>query len=142
MEKHTSAGCYILRLLANNTFELLIMFRQWKDGRSAYVIPKGHIEEGETMEQAALREVYEETGYKNVQILTYVGSRTYIPEKMPDIEKTDHYYLAFLENDEKDKGEKKFTLEWKELDAAFNTLAWENSPEILKKIKSYITLHL
>ncbi len=41
---------------------LLILMRNSKDGVWTY--PKGHVEEGETPHKAALREVFEETGYK------------------------------------------------------------------------------
>ena len=34
------------------------------EGKIAWTFPKGHLEEGETAEEAALREVEEETGYQ------------------------------------------------------------------------------
>lgn len=37
-------------------------------------IPKGKIEEGQTPEETALREVYEETGYKHLRILQFLGN--------------------------------------------------------------------
>ncbi len=139
MEKHTSSGCYLIRLTSSGTHELLILHRKFDNGREAYVIPKGHVEGEETLEEAAIREVYEETGYKNIHFLTYLGSRTYTPENMPEIEKTDNYYLATLTDDVKDSGESHFELIWKGLDEAFNMLTWENQPETLDKIKAYLT---
>ncbi|MEW5951014.1 MAG: NUDIX domain-containing protein [Elusimicrobiota bacterium] len=41
---------------------LLTLMRNLKDGVWTY--PKGHVEKGETPQEAALREVFEETGYK------------------------------------------------------------------------------
>ncbi len=38
-----------------------------------YVLPKGHVEPGETLEQAALREAREETGYHNLRVLAQLG---------------------------------------------------------------------
>ena len=42
---------------------LLVQVKSMK-GRKIWTFPKGHIEQGETPRQAALREVLEETGYK------------------------------------------------------------------------------
>ncbi len=138
MEFHTSSGCYLVRTTGNDLYELLILYRKWNNGREAYVIPKGHVEGEETLEEAATREVFEETGYKNLHFLTYLGSRTYTPENMPEIEKTDNYFLAELPDDTKDIGESHFELIWKELDEAFTMLTWENQPETLAKIKAYL----
>lgn len=45
--------------------ELLLMIRvQNLEGHEMWTFPKGHIEAGETAEQAAVREVEEETGYR------------------------------------------------------------------------------
>ena len=42
---------------------LLVQVKNLK-GKKVWTFPKGHIEQGETPRQAALREVLEETGYK------------------------------------------------------------------------------
>jgi len=39
-----------------------------------YVLPKGHVETGETLEQTAVRETQEETGYAHVRTLTNLGT--------------------------------------------------------------------
>ena len=38
-----------------------------------YGLPKGHVEPGETLEQAALRETREETGFTNLRVLAPLG---------------------------------------------------------------------
>ncbi|MDD5551899.1 MAG: transcription antitermination factor NusB [Candidatus Pacebacteria bacterium] len=49
---------------------VLDVFNHW-------TFPKGHIEKGEKLEEAALREVKEETGLKNLKIIKNLGERTY-----------------------------------------------------------------
>lgn len=41
---------------------------------NSWSLPKGHLEEGEDAEQAAVREIYEETGIQDVRIIEELGS--------------------------------------------------------------------
>lgn len=44
-----------------------------QDAKDRWTIPKGHIEEGETAQQTARREIGEEAGLKQVDILGWLG---------------------------------------------------------------------
>ncbi len=44
-----------------------------QDAKDRWTIPKGHIEEGETAQQTARREIGEEAGLKEVDILGWLG---------------------------------------------------------------------
>ena len=60
---------------------------------AVWVLPKGTVENGETHEQTALREVHEETGVK-ATIIEYLGKSEYtfnIPHDI--VEKEVHWYL-------------------------------------------------
>jgi len=61
------AGC----ILQQNGKYLLVQERQQKV-YGLWNLPAGHVDEGETIEQAAVREVMEETGYK-VNLLEKIG---------------------------------------------------------------------
>ena len=50
-------------LVTNDKNELLIMFRRGK-----WDLPKGKLDEGETIEACALREVREETGIEHLEL--------------------------------------------------------------------------
>ncbi|MEN9737827.1 MAG: hypothetical protein RJA26_1060, partial [Actinomycetota bacterium] len=64
-----------------------------RSGRIDWCVPKGHLEGEETREQAAVREVYEETGLE-VEILGELGSINYEFSAGPKlIAKTVHHYL-------------------------------------------------
>jgi 8-oxo-dGTP pyrophosphatase MutT (NUDIX family) len=51
-------------LVKNETEEVLLIFRRGK-----WDLPKGKLDKGETLEQCAVREVEEETGLRNVNLL-------------------------------------------------------------------------
>ena len=99
-KKAVSAGAIILREVDG---ELKIALAQHKRKFKAWVIPKGHVEAGETIEQAALREIHEEAGLKNVQLIKYLGSllRESVKGNGDTIQKTIHYYLAYALDGEK-----------------------------------------
>jgi len=51
-----------------------------REARGDWTFPKGKLDEGETFEQAALREVAEETGM-NCHVLRFVGTTNYTHRK-------------------------------------------------------------
>ncbi|MGQ4597864.1 NUDIX domain-containing protein [Nocardia sp. R6R-6] len=62
-------------------------------GRLLWSLPKGHIEEGETAEQTAVREVAEETGINGV-VVAEIGSIDYwFVTDGRRVHKTVHHYL-------------------------------------------------
>ena len=63
----THAGGVVFRQSANGLEYLLIRARKPPD---AWVFPKGHIEEGETSERAAVREVLEEAGVRAAVVIS------------------------------------------------------------------------
>lgn len=62
---------------------------------SVFNQPAGHVETGETLIQAAVRETLEETGYE-VEIQSLLGIYTYTPPMFPD---RTYYRFCFLAKD-------------------------------------------
>ena len=54
--------------------------------------PAGHVEQGETLEQAAIREALEETGW-DVALTAFLGLYVYTPPHKPDV---TYYRACFL----------------------------------------------
>jgi 8-oxo-dGTP pyrophosphatase MutT (NUDIX family) len=91
----TSAGAIVLAEIDNRI--KMALAREPEHGDNAWVIPKGHVEAGETLEETALREVSEEIGLTKVQLIKYLGTiiRQSVEDSGEVVKKTIHLYLAF-----------------------------------------------
>lgn len=67
--REPTAGGIVFRHGKNDQVEILLI----QDAKDRWTIPKGHIEEGETAQQTAKREIGEEAGLKNVDVLGWLG---------------------------------------------------------------------
>lgn len=67
--REPTAGGVIFRHNAKKEVEILLI----QDAKNRWTIPKGHIEEGETAKQTAEREIREETGLQQMEVLSWLG---------------------------------------------------------------------
>jgi diadenosine hexaphosphate hydrolase (ATP-forming) len=67
--REPTAGGIVFRRDKNEQVEILLI----QDHKDRWTIPKGHIEEGETAQQAARREIGEEAGLNDVDVLGWLG---------------------------------------------------------------------
>lgn len=114
-----------------------LIYRKDKIG---YEFPKGHLEEGETLEECAIRETEEETGRKN-HIVEELETVRYVTSKGEDVEL--HFYIA-IDDGETNKNiveEDREENIWAELDEVENKLTfnnlkrvWDNSKEKVIKL--------
>ncbi len=81
----------------------VLLIERWvvRNGQLAFEIrlPKGHVEAGETDEQAAVREVCEETGYCGVVVAADLGeiiNEFNWPDRDRRVLRHEHYYLMRL----------------------------------------------
>jgi 8-oxo-dGTP pyrophosphatase MutT (NUDIX family) len=90
----TSSGALVL---ARVDGELRLALARETDGEP-WVLPKGHVEDGESPLDAARREVAEETGLDNLDVLAYLGmiERPSIEKTGEEVLKTIHVFLAFV----------------------------------------------
>lgn len=86
--EQVSAGGVVVRLQMN---QILIALATQKD-RPELILPKGRVEPGESLEQAALREIEEETGLHRLKLLMPLGIKERLDYGKRSWKKT-HYFL-------------------------------------------------
>lgn len=65
----TAGGVIFRRSKNGKSVEILLI----QDAKNRWTIPKGHIEEGEKARETAEREIREETGLQEMQVLNWLG---------------------------------------------------------------------
>lgn len=135
MNYEKSCGAIVYRKFHGNTEILLV--RHIKSGYWSF--PKGHVEQGETEEQTAKREIKEETG---VEVLLDTGFRetvTFSPRR--DTQKTVVYFVGMATNHELTPQKEEISdLRWTEIGQAQSVLSYDNDRAIVMKAKAFIAL--
>lgn len=113
-----------------------LMARFNRGGKLEWCIPKGHLEQDETVEQAAIREVFEETGLE-AQIIQHLGEVNYqFIQDGSKISKTVHVYLMQQTGGElsfdKDPHKEASELEWVQVSELLARLSHGNEKRIAK----------
>ena len=129
-----SAGGFVISKSDPTLVALMARFN--RGGKLEWCIPKGHLEQDETSEQAALREVFEETGLE-AQIIQHLGEVNYqFIQDGSKISKTVHVYLMQQTGGElsfdKDPHKEASELEWVQVSELLARLSHGNEKRIAK----------
>ncbi|MCL5266448.1 MAG: NUDIX hydrolase [Chloroflexi bacterium] len=108
-----------------------------------WVMPKGHLESGETPEQAAVREVLEETGL-TARIVAKVGETRYQFRVQPSGQvkrKRVHWFLMKVDNRKLDVEPTFEEGVFLPVEDALKTLTFENDKDIARKAVEWHRRH-
>lgn len=134
--REPTAGGIVFRHNKDNLEILLI-----QDAKDRWTIPKGHIEEGETAQQAAKREIAEEAGLNNTDMLGWLGKihfRYRREDKLVLI--TQQIYLMRAKGDTNaiQKEEWMKGIKWFSFDEAFEKIEYEDIGKLMLIAKKRI----
>jgi 8-oxo-dGTP pyrophosphatase MutT (NUDIX family) len=111
-----------------------------RPSRDEVRLPKGHIDEGESAQEAALRETVEESGYANLEVLSDLGDQLVEYDyKGTHYIRAERYFLfrlrslAQLPRSETDA--KQFSVRWAPLDEASDLLTYSAEQQWVERAK-------
>jgi 8-oxo-dGTP pyrophosphatase MutT (NUDIX family) len=113
-----SKGLYALVKMYNNTWGL----------------PKGHVEEGESIEECAIREIYEETGIKNLLQLGYLGKYIRKSNSKDEIKHIHMFHFLTDENSFTIDPNHSLGAEWFKKEELIDKLVYKEDKEFILKI--------
>jgi bis(5'-nucleosidyl)-tetraphosphatase len=127
-----------------------VVFTEREDGKRLYLLlhypsghwdfPKGHVEEGESEIRAALRELREETGLTDVEVV--FGFRkeisNFFTEAGERVLKTVVYYLCRSKTTEIKLSYEHMGYEWLPYEAALSKIKFRTSKEVLEAAEKFL----
>ena len=126
MKQEKSCGCIVM----NENNEILLVHHN----KGHWGFPKGHMEEGETEIETAVREVKEETNIDVEVNENYRYTEYYSPEE--NIMKEVVYFLASNKSNTKEAQQEEVSeVKWFPFEEAMQTITFEDSKEILKQLQ-------
>lgn len=138
--REPTSGGIVFRLTKDQKdIEILLI----QDSKGRWTIPKGHIEPGETAKMTARREIEEETGLKNVSLLTWLG-KIHFKYRRADklvLMTTQIYLVQALDTHEMPVGEKWMKgIQWFSFTDALDTIEYDDIGKLMliakKKVRT------
>jgi len=124
-----SAGGVVVR---GDRVVVIVPTRRAASGARVLALPKGHVEEGETPAQAAVREVREETGVVAELVGELGESRYWYRRGGRMIAKAVQFYLlSYLGGDTADHDDEVEEARWIDLGAALSELTYEGERKMV-----------
>jgi ADP-ribose pyrophosphatase YjhB (NUDIX family) len=134
--EETSAGGLVLDAVSGSAVQRGVLIgKHDRRGRLVWSLPKGHLEAGEAPQEAAVREVAEETGIQG-RVVGELGTIDFwFVLHGKRIHKTVHHYLMLAEGGElSDSDVEVAAVAWVPLAELDDRLAYDDERELVAKV--------
>ena len=128
--REPTSGGVVFRHTKAGDLEILLI----QDSKDRWTIPKGHIEEGETAQDTARREITEEAGLKQMDILGWLGKIHFRYRRIDKLVlMTTQIYLVRARGDTNDiqKEEWMNGIKWFEFHDALDAIEYEDIGKLM-----------
>jgi len=133
--EETSAGGLVLDERRRGA----LIGRQDRRGRMVWSLPKGHIEEGETAEAAAIREIREETGISGSIVAPLGVIDFWFMAENRRVHKTVHHFLLRAESGELSSDDAEVdSVEWVPLEDMSTRLAYADERRLMDRVQDLL----
>jgi ADP-ribose pyrophosphatase YjhB (NUDIX family) len=128
--REPTSGGIIFRHGEDGGIEILLI----QDGKDRWTIPKGHIEEGETAQETTKREIGEEAGLHDVEVLGWLGKINFRYRRLDRLVlMTTQIYLVRALGDTNDitKEEWMHGIQWFKFQDALDAIEYEDIGKLM-----------
>lgn len=128
--REPTAGGVIFRHALDGELQILLI----QDAKNRWTIPKGHIEEGETAQETALREIGEEAGIHEAEVICWLGKIHFRYRRLSTLVlMTTQIYLVKAKGDTDNikKEEWMNGIKWLPFDTALDKIEYEDIGKLM-----------
>lgn len=136
--------------VANEHCAGIVLYTEDGDGRRYLILrhrngghwslPKGHIEAGESVEQAALREAEEETGISDIRVVPgfRTVSRYQFTRNGTLVDKDVVYFLGRTDKTDVRLSREHIDWRWADYTTALATLTYDDTREVIRQAEEWV----
>ena len=136
MPKEKSCGAIVFKRQKGNSAKYLVLHY----GAGHWDFPKGKQEKNEKEEQAALREIKEETGIEDIEFVgSFIEKINYFYKKGEEtVYKEVIFFLAETHQEEITLSSEHIGYAWLSYENAYKKLTFNNAKELLRKANQFL----
>jgi 8-oxo-dGTP pyrophosphatase MutT (NUDIX family) len=131
-----SAGGVVYR---DNEIVVVVPVKRGPDGRRVLGLPKGHPEKGETLEEAAAREVREEAGVQG-EMTDHLGEVTYYYDRKGRrrLKQVTFYLIRYESGDVTDHDHEMEEAKWMPFAQAIRELSYDGERQMVTRAREMV----